>query len=74
MALASLAMGGLAFWASKLLEAPLMGGEAERWVFLLVLVGGGAGVYFLFARLLGAFEKEDLRALFRKSALDQTEA
>ena len=74
MALASLAMGGLAFWAAQLLEAPLMGGEVERWIALLVLVGGGTGVYFLFARLLGAFEKEDLRALFRKSALDQAEA
>lgn len=73
-ALASLAMGGLVFLAAKLLAAPLAGGEVERWLALLLLVGGGGGLYFLFAHLLGAFKKEDLRTLFRKSALDQAEA
>ncbi|MEW5704056.1 MAG: murein biosynthesis integral membrane protein MurJ [Pseudomonadota bacterium] len=65
-ALAALAMGGLAFGAAKLLEAPLTGGEAERCVTLGLLIGGSTLLYFLLARLLGAFEKGDLRALFRK--------
>ncbi len=74
MGLASLAMGGLAFGAAELLAAPLAGGEAERWLALGLLVAGGFAAYVLLARLLGAFEKGDLRSLFQKSTLDRPPA
>ncbi|MCE2509475.1 MAG: murein biosynthesis integral membrane protein MurJ [Alphaproteobacteria bacterium] len=74
MMLAALAMGGLAFWVAGLLEAPLMGSTVERGLVMLLLVAGGGVTYLFFAHLLGAFKKEDLRTLFRKSTLDQAEA
>ena len=65
---AALAMGAV-LWALQGLLTPYTHGTwIIRFAALSVLVGGGAGVYFIATLLLRAFTRDDLRLLRRKRA------
>ncbi len=65
IALAAIGMGGV-LWAAGLVLGPSLGTEGWRYLALVLLVGLGLISYYLFGRLLGAFNLSEIRGALRR--------
>ena len=63
--LAAIGMGGV-LWAAGLVLGPSLGTEGWRYLALVLLVGLGLISYYLFGRLLGAFNLSEIRGALRR--------
>jgi putative peptidoglycan lipid II flippase len=67
LALAALIMGVALYWLSPLTDPYLTGSIFRRFTALVVLVGGGVGIYAIACFLTGAFVLNDLKLMLRRS-------
>jgi putative peptidoglycan lipid II flippase len=65
--LAAAAMGAVLYLLQRQLGDVFTGSIIERALGLSVIVGTGAALYFGIAWLIGGIDRDDFRALFRRS-------
>lgn len=65
--LAAAVMGAVLFFLQRLLGDVFTGGVGERVIGLAVIVGTGGILYFGIAWVIGGIDRDDIKALFRRS-------